>query len=346
VEFDLNMFNKINMTENTSNDQLSQNIIFRNDKHVINRLVGHNDVMAWCNWNGVLTIKHPNNTYTYKTKNNKKLFAVSISKEHDIVAIGGRQNKLVLLDLYCSVITEFDVGFLIRNIEFIGYNVVVCGQDGNIIIYDFLNFKLLKTLVGHKGTVYGIASNEKILITCDAHGFVIFWNVQTFEKKTSFQLIHGRLWDVVINKKHKSAIFASNNMSCIIVKYDKDYKIIKQTMIKTGNYSCYGICTFGDLLFCCTFRGFIYTINISQNISKIIIITRCISRSVGAWMSDIIIHKNKLYTCDSLGRIGCYSGTITDELNVKNKKRIKKAINKNFNVDIGKIIFDYMFIMD
>ena len=131
------------MSENKSN-QLSRNIIYKNDNYAIDMLIGHDDIITWCNREGVLTIKHPDVTYTHTTKPNEKLFAVSISKEYDIIAIGGEQNKLIFLDLYGRFITEFNTGFVIRNIKFIGNNVIVSGRHGSIIVYDFLNFNFVQ----------------------------------------------------------------------------------------------------------------------------------------------------------------------------------------------------------
>jgi len=165
---------------------------------------------------------------TELTGHSNPIYTVELSQKPGILFTGGNDKGVVEWSLKNNAFIKvmFPVASTVYAIHCpAGYPLMFAGlRSGQVLVYDFLQQKLVKSFNQHLKPVFDIKSipSKKELLIASEDGTVSVWHLETLELLHSITLSHDTIRSIAISPDDKQAVFGCRANTVII--YDlEDY---------------------------------------------------------------------------------------------------------------------------
>lgn len=166
------------------------------------------------------------------TGHGNPIFTLELSQKPGILFSGGNDKGLVEWSLKNNSFIKvmFPVTASIYAIHCpVGYPLLFAGlRNGDVLVFDFLAQKIIKTLKNHRAPIFDIKSlhKKKELLVASEDGTISVWNLKTLEQVYSIKASNDAIRSISISPNAKQVAFGCRDNSVKI--YDtEDYSIIK-----------------------------------------------------------------------------------------------------------------------
>jgi WD40 repeat protein len=166
------------------------------------------------------------------TGHGNPIFTLELSQKPGILFTGGNDKGLVEWSLkdYSFIKVMFPVQASVYAIHCpAGYPLLFAGlRNGNVLVFDFIEQKIINTLKGHQQPIFDIKSirRKDELLVASEDGTVSVWNLKTSDRVYSIKVSHDTIRSISITPDEKQAAFGCRDNSVKI--YDlEDYTLIK-----------------------------------------------------------------------------------------------------------------------
>jgi WD40 repeat protein len=166
------------------------------------------------------------------TGHGNPIFTLELSQKPGIVFTGGNDKGLVEWSLKDNSFIKvmFPVAASVYAIHCpVGYPLLFAGlRNGHILVFDFIEQKIIHTLKGHQQPIFDIKSirRKDELLVASEDGTVSVWSLKTFDQVYTVKVSHDTIRSINIAPDEKQAAFGCRDNSIKI--YDlEDYTLIK-----------------------------------------------------------------------------------------------------------------------
>ncbi|MGZ3810672.1 MAG: WD40 repeat domain-containing protein [Mucilaginibacter sp.] len=165
------------------------------------------------------------------TGHGNPIFTLELSQKPGILFTGGNDKGLVEWSLkdHAFIKVMFPVPASIYAIHCpAGYPLLFAGlRSGDVMVFDFIEQRVIKTLKGHQAPIFDIKSTNKKneLLVASEDGMISVWSLETFDQLYAVKVSHDTIRSISISPDEKHAVFGCRDNS--IKVYDlADYTLI------------------------------------------------------------------------------------------------------------------------
>jgi len=165
---------------------------------------------------------------TELTGHGNPIYALALSQKPGILFSGGNDKGLVEWSLKTNSFIKvmFPVNASIYAIHCpAGYPLMFAGlRSGQVLVFDFIQQKLIKGLNFHTKPVFDIQSipNKKELLVASEDGTISVWSLDTLERVHVIKVSHDTIRSIAVSPDQKSAAFGCRDNSVAVFNLE-DY---------------------------------------------------------------------------------------------------------------------------
>jgi WD40 repeat protein len=166
------------------------------------------------------------------TGHGNPIFTLELSQKPGILFTGGNDKGLVEWNLkdFSFIKVMFPVNSSIYAIHCpVGYPILIAGlRSGEVLVFDFIRQKLIKSLAYHRKPIFDIKSvgKKNELLVASEDGTVSIWNLASLEMVHSIKVSADTVRSIAISPNEKQVAFGCRDNSIKIYDLD-DYTLLK-----------------------------------------------------------------------------------------------------------------------
>ena len=168
---------------------------------------------------------------TELTGHGNPIYTIELSQKPGILFTGGNDKGLVEWSLkeYAFIKVMFPVNASVYALHCpAGYPLMFAGlRSGQVLVFDFIEQKIIKTLNKHLKPVFDIKSvpSKKELLVASEDGTISVWHLETLELLHTVKVSHDTIRSIAISPDEKFAAFGCRDNSVAVYSLD-DYTLV------------------------------------------------------------------------------------------------------------------------